>query len=752
MEKYKYYNEYAEFYDLKYEELTPASAKGFKDPYNEWYIGESGGFIFKMPTFINTYKFLKTAAFFKEHEIYTTSEGNFDQPRIFNSHEFNEFWATEEERRKNGMTIEDGQIIDGKPAPLHITGKYYGFLNYGRIYRVPDSILEKAINDDYVPDETIDKEVDFPRFFGSQYMWHQTKEFSRINGFHNIVAKSRRAGYSYMEAWDAADTINMKPKATVILGAFDKKYLTQGDATAKMSLEYLQFLEDHTAFKRLIAKNDTSSEISLGYVKQGQKVISGYKSKILITSFKDNPDAAIGKDAKDIKLEELSNFPNFEEMMNVTEPVTRAGRFMVGQITGFGTGGSKAAKWEIFSRNFYNPYSYNFMPFENIWDKGCRHKVCGYFKSYYLDLEPYIDNNGNSQLFKAKKIVDDEDYVKKTTKSAAVYTVWRSQYARTPLEAFTDNNENIYNTPELNAHIADLEARINTLPIIDGKVLRIATKNEAGELVNALKLYSNQELKELYPDIVTHPFIDNVPFKEGDDVHGCLRVYHRPMKINGEVPAGIYRAWHDPFGIDKEMKDVNSRNSLGATFIYMRTNEYSPEKGDILVASFVGRRGTMEEYNRELLDILDYYNAKLLFENDRGQIINDFKKWKRLDRLVPEPQIEWEKELQGKNNRGYGISMGSPTGNRILRGHVFHRDFIYECRSTNDDGKQLLNLHYIYDLPYLKELRKFNLGGNFDRISAMLVGMYDRKEVLMKPFTNKSTNNSKDEFFKRQKY
>ena len=200
------------------------------------------------------------------------------------------------------------------------------------------------------------------------------------------------------------------------------------------------------------------------------------------------------------------------------------------------------------------------------------------------------------------------------------------------------------------------------------------------------------------------------------------------------------------------MKDVNNRNSLGATFIYMRPNEYSPEKGDILVASFVGRRGTMEDYNRELLDILDYYNAKLLFENDRGQIINDFKKWKRLDRLVAEPQIEWEKELQGKNNRGYGISMGSPTGTRILRGHVFHRDFLYEVRASSEEGKELFNLHYIYDLPYLKELRKFNLGGNFDRISAMLVGMYDRKEVIMKPFVNHSTNNNKIEFFKRQKY
>ena len=749
---YKYYNEYAEFYDLKYDELTPAAAKGFKDPYNEWYIGESGGFIFRMPTFVNTYKFTATARFFKENKIYTTAEGNPDQPRIFNSFEYNEFWAIEEDRRKNGMTIPDGQIIDGKLAPLHISGKFYGFLNYGRIFRVPDAILQKSIDDDFIPEEAIEKEIDFPRFFGSQYMWFQTKEFSRKNGFHNIVAKSRRAGYSYMEAWDGADTINMKPNVTVILGAFDKKYLTQGDATAKMALNYLQFLEENTAFKRLIAKNDTSSEISLGYIKQGQKMVSGYKSKILITSFKDNPDAAIGKDAKEIKLEELSNFPNFEEMMNVTEPVTRAGRFMVGQITGFGTGGSKAAKWEIFSRNFYNPYSFNFMPFENIWDKGCRHKVCGYFKSYYIDLEPYIDANGNSLLFKSKKVVDEEDHQMKSAKSADKYTVWRSQYARTPLEAFTDNNENIYNTPELNAHIADLEARISTMPIIDGKVVRALKERPDGEQTTELKLYSNEELKVLFPGFVTHPIIDTVPFRDDDDVHGCLRVYHRPIKVNGETPAGIYRAWHDPYGIDKDMKDVNSRNSLGATIIYMRPNEYSPEKGDIIVATFVGRRGTMEEYNRELLDILDYYNAKLLFENDRGQIINDFKKWKRTDRLVPEPQIEWEKELQGKNNRGYGISMGSPTGARILRGHSFHRDFLYEVRSSNEEGKQLYNLHYIYDLPYLKELRKFNIGGNFDRISAMLVGMYDRKEVLMKPFVTKSTTDSRTEFFKRNKY
>lgn len=741
----KYYNEYAEFYDLDYSKLTPAAEAGYVDPDGEFYIGESGGFIFKMPTFINTNLFSASAKHFKEFGKYTLHEGDPYNPLHLNSVEYNNFWKEEERRRKEGFTL-PCQLIDGKIENLRITGKHYGFLNYARILRVPQSVLDMAVKTGEIPASAIRKEVDFPQFFGGQYMWFKVKEFSKRNGFHLIVGKSRRAGFSYVEAYDAADEINLYPKTTVILGAYDKKYLTQGDATSKMASNYIQFFEENTNFIRYIAKNDTESEIQLGYKEQGSKFISGYKSKILVITFGNNPDAAIGKDASLIKLEELSNFPNFNEMADVTEPTTRAGKFLVGQITGYGTGGSDDAKWEVFSQNFYNPFGYKFMPFENIWESKRRHKCCGYWKSYLLDLEPYIDQHGNSLLYKTKEVTDQEDIENKKSKSPAKYIKWRSQYARTPGEAFADNEDNIYSSPELNDHIKLVEDKVPYWA--DGDIIRSVINTDEG-LRSVLKFYTNDEIKVLFPDRKTHPHINEVPFKVDSDINGCIRIFKHPIKVNGVIPDKLYRAWHDPYGIDKDLKTVNKGNSLGCTYIFERTHNLDGSYGEILVATFVGRRSTMDEYNKIMANLMEYYNAKLLFENDRGQVVADFKKWKKLSWLVGEPQFEYEKELQGKSNREYGISMGAVGGKRVLRGHTYLRDWLYEVVGKTENDVPIYRLQTIDDLQLLKEFQKFYFGGNFDRISTMLIGMYDIKEEDIKPFVNKNKNSKRAEFFKR---
>ena len=44
----------------------------------------------------------------------------------------------------------------------------------------------------------------------------------------------------------------------------------------------------------------------------------------------------------------------------------------------------------------------------------------------------------------------------------------------------------------------------------------------------------------------------------------------------------------------------------------------------------------------------------------------------------------------------------------------------------------LYNYHKIYDIGLLEEFIKFNPDGNFDRISALIVGIYFQKEIEFK--------------------
>ena len=57
------------------------------------------------------------------------------------------------------------------------------------------------------------------------------------------------------------------------------------------------------------------------------------------------------------------------------------------------------------------------------------------------------------------------------------------------------------------------------------------------------------------------------------------------------------------------------------------------------------------------------------------------------------------------------------------------RDWLNTVRSTGENGKQVLNMHKIYDLALLQELVKFNYKGNFDRAMSFMIGMYHTREM-----------------------
>ena len=142
------------------------------------------------------------------------------------------------------------------------------------------------------------------------------------------------------------------------------------------------------------------------------------------------------------------------------------------------------------------------------------------------------------------------------------------------------------------------------------------------------------------------------------------------------------------------------------------------------------------------------WNAKVLVESDRGTTINNFKSWGEDRRLTTEPNLAWDASLQGSTGRQFGISMGAGSSNRRLAAIGYLYEWLYTVRSVDADGRKIYNFHYIYDIGLLREIKKWNVKGNFDRISAMLVGMYDVKEFyynkveVKKPQTRKGANST----------
>ncbi len=676
-------------------------------------INENGLYTFEERNFINTREYTRTRQNYEKYGYYT------DAPE--GSKDWWDFWKEEGKRRREGYSV----------GGVRITGEHYGYLNYGRILMTTDNeddalVGVKALTNRQRKSGT--KRISFPDFWDGDFHWFNAKEEARNYGLHICCGKARRKGFSYKEAWDSADSVNLNPNMTVLIGAFDKKYLVKGDGTMRMAVNYLDFLESETAFARGYLTTQ-SEEYELGYIPQGSKIKKGYRSKIIAVSFgPDNPDAAIGKDAYKIKMEEAGKFPNLLDALEVTLPTMEDGDLVTGQICVFGTGGTKDANWEAFERVYFEPELFGFMAFDNIWDDDMRGTSAGFFFPHYQNLKPYIDKNGNSDKKTAKEeSVKKRELKKQVAKSNADYMMYIGQRAFGPSEAFSRSSDNIFPGAEIAEQLQKVER--------DKFMRHLARK---GKIVTSSDGYKMQESSE-------HPPVP-YPRKRDTDPIGCFVEWQPPHRIDGKVPSNLYRIWHDPYAQDKDAKTIKSTDSLGALYVYERVNNMTPTRGDILVASYVGRPDSMNAYNEQLYKIAKYYNAEIMFENDRGDVKPFFQKKKAYDMLADEPEIVWKKQLASKTGRNKGMHM---TTQRIATGALYLRDWLLEKRGIDSsNGQDILNLHYIYDTGLLNELLKWNAKGNFDRVSAMLVGMYDMKEVFFKDI-EEVTEADPENFFNR---
>ena len=143
--------------------------------------------------------------------------------------------------------------------------------------------------------------------------------------------------------------------------------------------------------------------------------------------------------------------------------------------------------------------------------------------------------------------------------------------------------------------------------------------------------------------------------------------------------------------------------------------------------------------------LADYYNAKIGFENDRGELIAYAKRYRKLHKLQEEFEMLDKRELRSRNvKRQYGMHM---TEQRKRQGELYIRDWLITPRHTDEEGNVTLNLHKIYDPALLQELIKFNHKGNFDRVMAFMVGMYHTRELYNREVTEIISDRSQDDWF-----
>ena len=687
-----------------------ATEAGYYDPYNLFLIGDSGGFLMNIQPgvkFVNTYLFTEMADYYREHGEYTSYK--------VDSIAHRKLRKREQYRRKHGFTAPCLLMPDGSIRNCHITGGHYNFLNYTRMERLDESsVVEGKVS-------TAKKTFDFPRFIDAQYWTWHVMEFAKNNGFHLIIDKTRRGGFSYIMASDSANTLNCNSRKVVIHVAVDSKYLTDRGGLSDFAIADLRFYEERTPFVRGIL-SPVKTDFRLGYkLPNGLEADKSWKSALLSVSAHNNPDCAIGKDAIIVKVEELSTMENFDKFMSVTEPAMRTGSYVTGNLTAWGT--ATTGNMQVFEQNFYNPKTYNFMPFEDVWDDDARNRVCGFFKPYCWGLEGQIgdvkgmDVDGNSNLLVGLEIAKQERIKKKeSSKTYSDYINYLGQYALKPSESFSNSSDNIFSSDELSAWEdrlrVDSDLKFYTDGAFEEKNKQIIFKSNARLQAEGKKVYD---------------WIYSVPRGANEDPHGCIRIWFHPEKVEQiidgrrikEVPIGLYSITYDPVGIDKEKDEITNKNSHNSIKVWMNPHPLNGFK-QRLVAAYYGRPEKLEEADRICYQLAQYYNCvgTTNVETNRGETVSNFRKWNALHYLSFDPLFVWDTNLQEKYSKTFGYNINP--GNK-LEGIRLLKEFLYEEIGKDEFGNPIRNFHTIYDYQSILELKKWNSKGNFDRVSEMLI-------------------------------
>ena len=192
------------------------------------------------------------------------------------------------------------------------------------------------------------------------------------------------------------------------------------------------------------------------------------------------------------------------------------------------------------------------------------------------------------------------------------------------------------------------------------------------------------------------------------------------------TPPGQYSISYDPVGVNKEKAAITNKHSHNSIKVWENPTQYNGFKTR-LVASYYGRPEKLEEADRICYLLAKYYNCigTTGVEINRGETVSNFTKWKALKYLMKDPIEIWDNTVKGKVSASYGVNMGGDAGggagSKKLEGLRLLKEFLYSEIGKDELGKPVRVFHTIYDYQTIIELKKWNVVGNFDRVSEMII-------------------------------
>lgn len=652
----------------------------------------------------DTDKFRQAAIFFQQHGCYTLA------PR--GTTDYNKYWEQETDRCLNGYTAPDGEGI---------TGYNYFYLNYSPIMLLKE---EEYTDREGNLRKRRQRILEFPSFWDYDYYYFCAIEQAELEGKHMAVLKCRQRGYSFKGGSMLVRNYMLIPGSKNFAIASEQKFLI-GDGLLTKAWQIMDFLDKHTAWakQRLVS---TRMERTSGYKitdEFGKQTEQGYLSSITGITLKNDPERVRGTRAKLVLWEEGGKFPSLLDAWRIEQPSveTDDGKAF-GLMIAFGTGGTEGASFKGLKELFYKPKSYNVLSFPNIWDDGRENTECAFFVPAYSNLESfdddgnqvYMDKDGNSYKEKAiENLIDQRNKVKDGGASQQSIDRFISERPIKPAEAVLELGKNIFPRKLL----MDQLTRIRTNKKLQSMKHIVDLEWDGNGQVKATEKPSGD--------------ITNYPLKKGDKPHGSVVIWEYPVK---DPPHGLYIGGCDPYDHDDSFT-----NSLGSTFIFKRVRA-GEAWTDVIVAEYSGRPDTAEEYYENVRKLLTFYNARLLFENERKGIYPYFTN-KHCDYLLADQPDKIISEVfkDSKVQRRKGCHM-----TKQIR--AYGEGLILEWLLDEfEEGHP--NVERVYSEPLIEELIENDGVRNVDRVIALCMVMIYREELYQVKVSSAKEQNKQVELF-----
>ena len=587
-----------------------------------------------------------------------------------------------------------------------ITGDYYYYLNY-----CPIQLIKKLPNGQSV------RTVDFPRVWDGQYLVSHYLYKARLHGHHASELASRGKGKSFFGAsllakrFKLGENQQVREKVQSVVTASDKKYIYGPNQILNMFKYYIDFQSQHTQFPRQLLTD--SAQLLMwesGFKDKETGIRKGSQNAVIGVTTGVNQDKLNGSRGVLYLIEEAGIFSDLGSLYQMIRPSVEDGKDVYGLIFAYGTAGDENSNFVDLQEMMYNPDGYNMEKNLNVWDKeGQGRKWFTFFYPAYLNRANCMDENGNSNVTKALlEICQDRYIVKYNSTDINAITKRISQYPITPQEAIIRAHSTIFPITELNERLNQIDNNPN-----------FYNDTYVGNLV----FNGNGEVEFV---ISNDKPIRDFPTKD-NKITGAIEIYTLPEKdSNGKIPNERYIAGADPYD-----DDASNTMSLGSFFVLDTWT-------DTIVMEYTGRPPFANDYFEICRKGCLFYNAKLMYENNKKGIFAYFSMMNNSYLLATTP--EYLKDKQLIKDIGYGNKACGINATVAIKGYGYQkiREWLLQPYTKiekdaegNDIEVQQANLYRLKNRALIKELILWNPDINVDRIMAMVQLVLYREEKMI---------------------